>query len=57
MREYILNVISVFSPSEESEDWIKELQQVVQEYEVVSDTDKMKDENWDKEIEELLQDN
>ncbi|OCT95017.1 hypothetical protein XELAEV_18012702mg [Xenopus laevis] len=38
---------------DETEDWIKELQDVVQEYEVV--TDKMKDDNWDKEIEELLQ--
>ncbi|KAM5181753.1 synapse-associated protein 1 [Mantella aurantiaca] len=43
----------VDTAEEESEDWIQELQQVVQEYEVVSD--KMKDESWDKEIEELLQ--
>ncbi|XP_072272844.1 synapse-associated protein 1 [Pyxicephalus adspersus] len=44
----------VDTAEEESEDWIQELQQVVQEYEVVG-SDKMKDENWDKEIEELLQ--
>ncbi|XP_002194130.4 synapse-associated protein 1 [Taeniopygia guttata] len=39
---------------EETADWEKELQQELQEYEVVTDSEK-RDENWDKEIEEMLQ--
>ncbi|XP_027691125.1 synapse-associated protein 1 [Vombatus ursinus] len=39
---------------EESADWEKELQQELQEYEVVTESEK-RDENWDKEIEEMLQ--
>ncbi|XP_064008164.1 synapse-associated protein 1 [Pogoniulus pusillus] len=39
---------------EEAADWEKELQQELQEYEVVTESEK-RDENWDKEIEEMLQ--
>ncbi|CAK6450636.1 unnamed protein product [Pipistrellus nathusii] len=39
---------------EDSTDWEKELQQELQEYEVVAESEK-RDENWDKEIEKLLQ--
>lgn len=39
---------------EDSTDWEKELQQELQEYEVVTESEK-RDENWDKEIEKLLQ--
>ncbi|KAL9867301.1 synapse-associated protein 1 [Geothlypis trichas] len=39
---------------EETTDWEKELQQELQEYEVVTESEK-RDENWDKEIEEMLQ--
>ncbi|XP_014120673.2 synapse-associated protein 1 isoform X1 [Zonotrichia albicollis] len=39
---------------EETADWEKELQQELQEYEVVTESEKH-DENWDKEIEEMLQ--
>ncbi|XP_051869885.1 synapse-associated protein 1-like [Pristis pectinata] len=38
---------------EASADWEEELQQELQDYEVVAETEKT-DENWDKEIEELL---
>uniref|UniRef100_A0A6I8RFN8 Synapse-associated protein 1 n=1 Tax=Xenopus tropicalis TaxID=8364 RepID=A0A6I8RFN8_XENTR len=55
MEQLILDKKDEADKPEETEDWIKELQDVVQEYEVVTDSDKMKDENWDKEIEELLQ--
>lgn len=37
-----------------SADWERELQQELQDFEVVVETEKA-DENWDKEIEELLQ--
>ncbi|XP_029785975.1 synapse-associated protein 1 [Suricata suricatta] len=40
---------------EEPADWEKALQQELQEYEVVTEAEK-RDENWDKEIEEMLQD-
>ncbi|TRY59368.1 hypothetical protein DNTS_013989 [Danionella cerebrum] len=40
---------------EETSDWEKELQQELQEYEVVVDPEN-RDENWDREIEEMLQD-
>ncbi|XP_078265616.1 synapse-associated protein 1-like [Rhinoraja longicauda] len=39
---------------EASADWERELQQELQDFEVVAETEKA-DENWDKEIEELLQ--
>ncbi|XP_066106011.1 synapse-associated protein 1 [Saccopteryx bilineata] len=39
---------------EDTTDWEKELQQELQEYEVVTESEK-RDENWDKEIEKLLQ--
>lgn len=39
---------------EDSADWEKELQQELQEYEVVTESEK-RDENWDKEIEKMLQ--
>ena len=38
---------------EDSVDWEKELQQELQDYEVVAESEK-RDENWDKEIEEML---
>ncbi|XP_052575575.1 synapse-associated protein 1 isoform X2 [Peromyscus californicus insignis] len=40
--------------TEDSADWEKELQQELQEYEVVAESEK-RDENWDKEIEKMLQ--
>lgn len=39
---------------EDSADWEKELQQELQEYEVVAESEKS-DEKWDKEIEKMLQ--
>lgn len=42
------------SPDEESADWEKELQQELQEYEVVTESDN-KDDQWDQEIEKMLQ--
>ncbi|KAM9860709.1 synapse-associated protein 1 [Aulostomus maculatus] len=42
------------SPDEDSADWEKELQQELQEYEVVTESDN-KDDQWDQEIEEMLQ--
>ncbi|KAM6151389.1 synapse-associated protein 1 [Rhynchocyon petersi] len=39
---------------EDSADWEKELQQELQEYEVVTESEK-RDDNWDKEIEKMLQ--
>uniref|UniRef100_A0A8D0HFZ7 Synapse-associated protein 1 n=1 Tax=Sphenodon punctatus TaxID=8508 RepID=A0A8D0HFZ7_SPHPU len=39
---------------EETADWEKELQHELQEYEVVTESEK-RDDNWDKEIEEMLQ--
>ncbi|XP_042340277.1 synapse-associated protein 1-like [Plectropomus leopardus] len=42
------------SPDDESADWEKELQQELQEYEVVSESDN-KDDQWDQEIEKMLQ--
>ncbi|XP_071368755.1 synapse-associated protein 1-like [Centroberyx affinis] len=41
--------------AEETPDWERELQQELQEYEVVADNEN-RDDNWDKEIEEMLQD-
>ncbi|XP_028817472.1 synapse-associated protein 1 [Denticeps clupeoides] len=43
-----------FPQEEEAADWEKELQQELQEYEVVADAEN-RDDNWDKEIEEMLQ--
>ncbi|NXW03967.1 SYAP1 protein, partial [Fregetta grallaria] len=53
---YIINLIltHLLSLVEETADWEKELQQELQEYEVVTESEK-RDENWDKEIEEMLQ--
>ncbi|XP_058486339.1 synapse-associated protein 1 isoform X1 [Solea solea] len=42
------------SPDDESADWEKELQQELQEYEMVAESDN-KDEQWDQEIEKMLQ--
>ncbi|XP_037678570.1 synapse-associated protein 1 isoform X3 [Choloepus didactylus] len=39
---------------EDSADWEEELQQELQEYEVVTESEK-RDENWDKEIEKMLE--
>lgn len=43
------------SPDDDSADWEKELQQELQEYEVVTESDN-KDDQWDQEIEKMLQD-
>jgi len=40
--------------ADESADWEKELQQELQEYEVVTESDH-KDDQWDQEIEKMLQ--
>ncbi|KAM4743960.1 synapse-associated protein 1 [Anableps anableps] len=45
---------SVPSPDDDSADWEKELQQELQEYEVVTGSDN-KDDQWDQEIEKMLQ--
>ncbi|XP_053172502.1 synapse-associated protein 1-like [Scomber japonicus] len=45
---------SLPSPDEDSADWEKELQQELQEYEVVTESDN-KDDQWDQEIEKMLQ--
>ncbi|XP_007560787.1 synapse-associated protein 1 [Poecilia formosa] len=45
---------SVPSPDDEAADWEKELQQELQEYEVVTESDN-KDDQWDQEIEKMLQ--
>lgn len=45
---------SVPTPDDESADWEKELQQELQEYEVVTESDN-KDDQWDQEIEKMLQ--
>ncbi|XP_067117144.1 synapse-associated protein 1 isoform X3 [Osmerus mordax] len=42
------------TPEEECSDWEKELQQELQEYEVVAESDN-KDDKWDQEIEDMLQ--
>uniref|UniRef100_A0A8C6S6L8 Synapse-associated protein 1 n=1 Tax=Neogobius melanostomus TaxID=47308 RepID=A0A8C6S6L8_9GOBI len=42
------------SPDDDSADWEKELQQELQEYEVVTESDN-KDDQWDQEIEQMLQ--
>jgi len=42
------------TPDEEPADWEKELQQELQEYEVVTEADN-KDDQWDQEIEKMLQ--
>ncbi|XP_074521765.1 synapse-associated protein 1-like [Halichoeres trimaculatus] len=45
---------SVSTPDDESADWEKELQQELQEYEVVTESDN-KDDQWDQEIEKMLE--
>ncbi|XP_030576965.1 synapse-associated protein 1 [Archocentrus centrarchus] len=45
---------SLPSPDDESADWEKELQQELQEYEVVTESDN-RDDQWDQEIEKMLQ--
>lgn len=40
--------------SEDASEWERELQRELQEYEVVAEADN-RDENWDREIEEMLQ--
>lgn len=42
------------APDDETADWEKELQRELQEYEVVADSEN-RDDNWDREIEEMLQ--
>ncbi|XP_029353732.1 synapse-associated protein 1-like [Echeneis naucrates] len=46
---------SLPSPDDEPADWEKELQQELQEYEVVTESDN-KDDQWDQEIEKMLRD-
>lgn len=58
LQEKVFNISLVFpirSLIEETADWEKELQQELQEYEVVIDPEN-RDDNWDREIEEMLQD-
>ena len=52
-NEHLFLSLPLF-PIEDSTDWEKELQQELQEYEVVAESEK-RDENWDKEIEKMLQ--
>ena len=52
--EKSLNCPVWFCVSEECSDWEKELQQELQEYEVVAESDN-KDDKWDQEIEDMLQ--
>lgn len=52
-KEHLSLPLPLF-PVEDSADWEKELQQELQEYEVVAESEK-RDENWDKEIEKMLQ--
>ncbi|KAL2089504.1 hypothetical protein ACEWY4_014192 [Coilia grayii] len=55
MEQLVLDKKDGASPQdEETADWERELQQELQEYEVVADTEN-RDDNWDKEIEEMLQ--
>lgn len=42
------------SVSEETSDWERELQEELQEYDVLEDTEG-RDDKWDQEIEEMLQ--
>lgn len=44
---------STFGFSEEAADWERELQEELQEYDVLPDNENC-DENWDREIEEML---
>ncbi|XP_054626541.1 synapse-associated protein 1 isoform X2 [Dunckerocampus dactyliophorus] len=52
MEQLVLDKDS--TPDEEQSDWEKELQQELQEYEVVTESDN-KDDQWDQEIEQMLQ--
>ncbi|MEQ2311036.1 Synapse-associated protein 1 [Ameca splendens] len=55
MEQLVLdNKNSVPSADDESADWEKELQQQLQEYEVVTESEN-KDDQWDQEIEKMLQ--
>lgn len=47
-------VLIIASHPDEAADWEKELQQELQEYEVVTESDN-KDDQWDQEIEKMLQ--
>ncbi|XP_076134609.1 synapse-associated protein 1 [Alosa pseudoharengus] len=55
MEQLVLDKKDEAAPQdEETADWERELQQELQEYEVVADAEN-RDDNWDKEIEEMLQ--
>lgn len=63
MNLYEVGCCSLFPPMshdlpslhpDDSADWEKELQQELQEYEVVTESDN-KDDQWDQEIEKMLQ--
>ncbi|XP_068597990.1 synapse-associated protein 1-like [Brachionichthys hirsutus] len=56
MQQLVLNKKSDPSPDDESADWENELQLELQEYEVVTQSGS-KDEQWDREIEKMLQAN
>lgn len=43
------------SHPDEASEWEKELQQELQEYEVVTEESDQRDEQWDQEIEKMLQ--
>ncbi|XP_062871942.1 synapse-associated protein 1 [Trichomycterus rosablanca] len=55
MEQLVLDKKEDTSPQDEdTAEWERELQRELQEYEVVADTEN-RDENWDREIEEMLQ--
>ncbi|XP_076840820.1 synapse-associated protein 1 isoform X2 [Brachyhypopomus gauderio] len=55
MEQLVLDKKAEASPhDEDASEWERELQRELQEYEVVADTDN-RDDNWDREIEEMLQ--
>ncbi|XP_034971987.2 synapse-associated protein 1 isoform X2 [Zootoca vivipara] len=54
IEQLVLDKSKETTTVEETADWEKELQQELQEYEVVAESEK-RDDNWDKEIEEMLQ--
>lgn len=54
MNSHVRNIESLSLVSGDVSDWERELQRELQEYEVVAEADN-RDENWDREIEEMLQ--
>lgn len=54
MEQLVLDERGPPDPKDEIADWEKELQEELQEYDVVVDGSENQDDNWDKEIEEML---